>query len=399
MDSNSGSIERQVTFWSLLGPFFLLMATAVLILHASNLSALVYPPLVLLGLPLCWRFRIKGMAATLALFIAALAIRYPDITVQERFWEVGITLSYSLGIFVTAFSLEEVANLVQSLSLESKSRLENLLRLDEKLKRLRERLDQERQMLSQQVQSLEQAKEKQDSKVSGYLKLTAILKEELKQCRSREDQLLQELGGAQKQTIERVAPSQIAESDQTDRIEELENQISSLQSKLQEKEKALQSYITVADQTRKEEDHRQELTHEVNVRLETLSREKSLLEDSLKRVQKELQQKDSLERKLKEAEQEANKHIAQYRQMREQFDEKSKVLENTRKELFYLQEQQLAMEMEREEEQLYGRDEFSRGVEKYFCQLEREMQDDDKLTQSEIRALHSLIESLLASKE
>lgn len=170
-------IEGQVQFWSLLGPFLILVASAILLFKFSEHW---YLPLgVLVGLPLCVKWHTKGLVAALVTLISLFLLNYTQIDLEERYWHLGMGIAMALSFIILTLSLEEVQILVNKIQVESQSRLDNFLRLDENIKESEQLWSAEKEKLSSQVEELskELAQKKEDSHT--YQKLVYLAKDEL----------------------------------------------------------------------------------------------------------------------------------------------------------------------------------------------------------------------------
>lgn len=106
-----GRLEQKIQFWSALGPFVVVLTLFVCFIKLS--AASYYLPLAaLVGLPICWKWHLKGALAAFLLLTALLSINLPFIETSERMWFVGLGIALSIGFAVTALSLEEMRELL-----------------------------------------------------------------------------------------------------------------------------------------------------------------------------------------------------------------------------------------------------------------------------------------------
>ena len=191
MDVVGKKVENQVQFWSLLGPFFVLLAIAILLFKVS--SHWYFPLSALIGIPLCVKWKMKGMAAALCCLFLLAGITYQSLELDDRYWHVGLSLALAFSFIVLTLSWEEVQGLVSKLQLESQSRLDNFLLLDEKWKsaELEWSLEKEKTKNDMIVLSKELAGVQEDKQT--FYKLAQLAKDELIQVRGQHDLLLQDL--------------------------------------------------------------------------------------------------------------------------------------------------------------------------------------------------------------
>ncbi|MCE2982538.1 MAG: hypothetical protein LW832_03115 [Parachlamydia sp.] len=184
-------VENQVHFWALIGPFLILLSIAVLLYKLS--SHWYFPLSTLIGIPLCVKWKMKGMAAALATLFSFSFLGYQTLEVDERFWHVGMSLALAFSFIILTLSLEEVEGLIDKLQNESKSRLDNYLRLSEELKTAelewtasKERLSIQMMALSRDLSAAQEEKELQH-------KLAVLSKDELLDLRSNHEKLIEHL--------------------------------------------------------------------------------------------------------------------------------------------------------------------------------------------------------------
>jgi hypothetical protein len=174
-------VENQVHFWSLLGPFLILSSITVLLFKLS--THWYFPLSALIGIPLCIKWKAKGMVAALSLLFFMSIISYQQLALEDRYWHVGMSLAMAFSFIIFTLSLEESQEVIRNLQVESQSRLENCLRLDEKLTDLENVWTQERESLRAQIQMLTQASTKYQDEKQIFYKLAQLSKDELLQVR------------------------------------------------------------------------------------------------------------------------------------------------------------------------------------------------------------------------
>jgi len=191
VDIAGRKVESQVQFWSVLGPFFVLLSIAVLLFKAS--PHWYFPFSALIGIPLCVKWKMKGMAATLCSLFLLAGISYPQLELDERYWHVGLSLAMAFSFIVLTLSLEEVEGLVEKLQLESQSRLDNVLLLDERWKsaELAWSLEKERWGREAAVLARDLTRVQEERQI--FYKLAQLAKEELVQVKEEHARLVQDL--------------------------------------------------------------------------------------------------------------------------------------------------------------------------------------------------------------
>ena len=184
-------IETQVQFWSLLGPFLLLLSITVLLFKVS--AHWYFPVSALIGIPLCLKWKMKGMAVALCTLLLFSGIGYQNLELDDRYWHVGLSIAMAFSFIVMTLSLEEVQGLVAKLARESQSRLDNFVLLEDKLQVAEQEWAAAREKLKNEhgVLSLEATKAQEEKQV--FHKLAQLAKEELLLVRGQHEQLLQNL--------------------------------------------------------------------------------------------------------------------------------------------------------------------------------------------------------------
>lgn len=173
---------NQFRFWVIIGPMVFLSSFMIYFLNLSIPFAFI-PFAACISLFLCWRWKLIGLAASIGLLAAALFYYYPHMSPDVRFWQVGLTMSFALGCLVTALCSEETEGVLKALSVESESRLENLRRMDEKLKLQKKSAGHEFDDLKNQLIRANNLIAEREGKIIAQEEVIEILREELKALR------------------------------------------------------------------------------------------------------------------------------------------------------------------------------------------------------------------------
>lgn len=113
---NSSYPDRQwmhrVQFWAILGPFALLLSFFISLVKASPQT--IYLELAaVLGIPVCWRWKQKGLMASLAAMGVVLVCIWGQVLPGEGLWMLGYVLALALGLGVAALGFEEARSELQ----------------------------------------------------------------------------------------------------------------------------------------------------------------------------------------------------------------------------------------------------------------------------------------------
>lgn len=189
-----------VRFWALLGPVLLLVSSWLLLVRWSdNWSFIV---LSLVALPLCIQWRVEGMCISCALLGILAFSAYQDMDAEERYWHIGMSLTQALSFLILALSLDEADEMVEKILSESKSRLDNVLALQEELKNKETVWAQEKEQLTalqkQEVQEFARIRSERDT----FAKLAHLTKEEAETLHRQKELLAKECLHLQKKLLQ-----------------------------------------------------------------------------------------------------------------------------------------------------------------------------------------------------
>lgn len=176
----------QINFWALIGPLICLITFFVLYIK-NTVTPITFPLALLIGVPICWKWKLKGFAGAALFIFFALTYHYSDLPLEERFWHLGIGLSILLSLLIAALSFEEVEALIEAIKLESRSRLENLWKLDEKLQQAGDELKKKKERIREG-----------NMKLASYQKLLDRSTEEIVELRDTNQKINCELQQALK---------------------------------------------------------------------------------------------------------------------------------------------------------------------------------------------------------
>lgn len=200
----------QVKFWALIGPLISLFALFVFF-YKTSAASLYLPLLCIIGVPLCWKWKLWGFAVSAALIGGAITYHYSDIPLDDRFWQIGMGISMTISLFITTLAYEEVEAIVSSILIESRSRLENLWKVDEKQKWTEEELQKRRD----HIRELE-------IKVRSFQKLLDMSAEEMAELRRTHENVLREMKLLKTTEIENVLEQQLQKEASPQEIQTLQ---------------------------------------------------------------------------------------------------------------------------------------------------------------------------------
>ncbi len=434
-------VENQVQFWSLLGPFLMFLSIGILLFKAA--VHWYFPLSLLVGIPLCVIGKMRGMVAALSCLFFFSLFAYSSIDWEERYWHVGMALAMAFSFLVLTLSLEEVQGLVQKLHLESQSRLDNFLHLDEKWNQAEKEWGEEKDKRRAEITALTQQLDKTGEEKQTFYKLAQLAKDELLQMRGQYDLLRQELIYKKQETAnlhERMEETDMTlqrmiDSNGEKQIKELTHQLACLQGEheeleilsvlkqeecsqlkqekthlekekmgeLEAKEKILRALRQEREQFQHQLREQQLLAAGREEQVQQLNDLKWSLEQSLEGCHGELA---SLKEKKLEVSQVYPEELSSvsgntrrieemYGQLRQQFEEKSVVLDTTRRELFKVQEEILRRQKESEEKDRFAFSEEEERWQAHLLAWGRRYEQMEDFYEKERGQLSELIDSLL----
>lgn len=324
MKNVANKLDFQLEIWTFLGPALALISFFILLVKAS-LVPLALPIAALIGIPLCWRWKLKGLIASLSLLLLIVVYQDQYTATEERLWNVGLALSLALAFVVTALSFEEAGAYILTLQQEASSRLNHLLQMDDKLQEVRRGLELERDQIALQLKTKENESLERETQFQTQLKLIAVIQDELSHQHSHREKLEEELfenraklSSAEKklgmlpdissdepiavrddsalQHLNELIENQKVEiatlhkriSEMTQSNEGVQRRLDELSKDLSQEKEIREDNRRFVEQAQQEQLLQQAIQEEMNEHLETITREKQLLEQSLAKHQQSL---------------------------------------------------------------------------------------------------------------
>ena len=183
--------EGRVQFWAALGPFIIILTLLVGLLKVEPLT-LYLSLATLIGVPLCWRWGVRGLVGSLLCLGLLFAMFYSSIPHDERLWQIGVAVSVSLGLIVTTLSFEEVSASLQQLEEGSKIRLEKLLLLESRLGSTEMQWHADREEFAARLRQITEESIKSKRQADVYEKLVGSLRAEFTALNEHKERLLSE---------------------------------------------------------------------------------------------------------------------------------------------------------------------------------------------------------------
>ncbi len=337
------SLKDKVQFWAVLGPFVIIQTMFVSIVRVSPEN--FYLPLAaLIGIPICLRWKLRGGLAMAILVVVMFLATHSAGSSDDRFWQFGMVIALVLGFVVTALSFEEVDSMIKFIHLESKSRLDNLMRVDEKLREAQEQQHLDCEEFGGKIKALVKGSEGYERRIEVYEKTEETLREEIEDFYQHKEKLLEEIFKVRRSHANISADyddamvkveelQQFRTSTRDDRENGLLDALETTKKELHDRDAEI-SRLCIID-----EDKDRELLKEKQCRCqgeEQIEKLKTVLSDTIK---------EALSKK--EFSVPANGFEGMYNQLQEQFRDKSVVLDKTRADLFLYHEKVEVLERDK----------------------------------------------------
>lgn len=173
----------RLQFLGVVGPFILIMTFMCLLLRGSFKGWYLLAG-TLVGLPVCWKWRWKGFWGTVLGLFSLYLVMYSSFVGSETIWQFGALVSIILGLFVTHQGYEEIKAMMFDLEIESQSRLENLIELDDQLKRSQKDWDEAEGDYREQISEKDKMITRLSLEVDTYEHSSQIIQNELKELQA-----------------------------------------------------------------------------------------------------------------------------------------------------------------------------------------------------------------------
>ncbi len=213
--SKENSLETQIPPFALLGPFMMVVTLTTLLINPVHLQ-LSLPLIALTGISLCWKWKIQGLFASLALLTVTLFYKLFFSSPPERvFWDILSSVALGLSFSIIALCYKEIEEILGKTQQESASIIQKFSNVNEnarlledqrnqelheeiaKGKELQQKLNELERQLNEQIASSlssEQTSEKMREKMNNVSLQNESLLRELFQKRHECEKLLKELG-------------------------------------------------------------------------------------------------------------------------------------------------------------------------------------------------------------
>ena len=318
-------LENRLKFWTLLGPFFLLITS---FLSSTNLSYII-----LLGIFLCYRLKKIGFYLS-SIFLVSYSLYNHLNIIDDHLIEFAIEFSAFLGFFISGFSLLEINNFFSHFE---DQKLDEINLLKANLEKSKANLENHQLSMHESFERINCDLEKKDIEIKSLKEDKKTLEESLDEIVARKDFLLNEIESKEKQIDENnIKLDELYEKISFLKDEEFlkeenlkfQNEIESLK---KENLNLVEKIDNLNNQTSTVESNATSLV-EFQSKIELLTKENLELKDNLQKlIDIPVQEKDPNK--------EYHNLNSLYKQLKDQFEEKQRVLHKTRRDLFVAQEE------------------------------------------------------------
>lgn len=400
MYPKESAFERQVFVGPFLGPFLALLTMAVALFYYSPYQ-MELPLAGLISIYCSWKWNIRGML--IAWILLAAVVSYKVFSAEGTVvWNILLGISIALASLVTALTQKNVREHLEWKYQDFIEQQGRLAIVEAQLNSVLITVQQERNNANQIIDNLNLELKEKLEKQEVYDEYMQVARNELNHTRSENEVLHNSINDIRQKAIAYQEQWEKANEKLNDyRLNEnkyfkQEEDLKDLRHGLNAYEHQIASYREDLSRYK----HQQSLINEMGEMINTLTREKGLLENALLQLQTELEE---VNQRASTQEVEVNEHSSSelrrlegfYRQLREQFEEKSRTLDAARQELFITKEKLCAIEKEIHEKEL-GSPRIS--IEEHIKQLahaEEEFKNELDINKQEIQKLYYFIDSVL----
>jgi hypothetical protein len=320
------TFDRQLSSLALAGPFFILIVLFIILIKTS-LNYTYLPFAALIGIPLCYKWNMRGLAGALSFLILLSLYKYPDITSKERLLYLGLTISLAITLYTIALVFQEIEAFLNR-SRQEIDKLNNHIQSHETdLKTNQEEWSTQHHTLESQKTALEERLTEREAHLQLHEKTIAVIRNDLVEMSKKQEVLTTELFVKRnevrdlhvnleeaRQEIEQLLFTQDSDTNLleihnlAEKLALKEKSISDLHLQLQESSEKISSTTkqleacfqeltveqeinfdnkTLSEQALKEHMLQQSLLQETQDFFATQTREKELLETTLQKLQQE----------------------------------------------------------------------------------------------------------------
>lgn len=402
--TKESSLEKQVFIGPFLGPFFALLTMAVALFYYSP-EHMELPLAGLVGIYCSWKWRLRGAAIAWVILAAVTSFKSLSSFEPSIWWNISLSTSIALACLITALTQRNVRDHLEWKYQDSVEQQSRLAIAEARLNTILQTVNQERQEAQQIADNLRAQLMEKTTLLESQMQYIDVSRAEIIHTRSENEGLQKEIFEIRqkalrnqedletaKETLETLQGYQETSHKQEKEIRELRHTLDAFQYQIA-------SYKDDLHHARQQ----QTLIKEMGDLIETITREKSLLENTLGSLQAEievLKSKDANEciTVTEESPQELRRLEGFYRQLRDQFEEKSKTLDETRRELFCTQEKLSAIEIDFSEKELVNPQISLEEHERHLAKIEGELRQELEINQQEIKNLYDLIDTIIKNK-
>lgn len=192
MNTEKTPLLEQVGFWSLLGPFIMLVTLTILLLNPLQQNLLI-PGIALISFPLCWKWKVRGLYAAFTLIGCVLLYQLWTAPSERIFWDLLLGAAAALTFTITTLCSQEVDELISPLQEEAFVQQQNFLEANEKVQELERQIEEKLSSEKTKTELLQQKLDEMDVRLHESEEASLALREKSAAIAAQNESLLREL--------------------------------------------------------------------------------------------------------------------------------------------------------------------------------------------------------------
>ncbi|MBA2726791.1 MAG: hypothetical protein H0U49_01280 [Parachlamydiaceae bacterium] len=211
MNDRQTAIDKQIEQCVLIGP--LLMLGALLVLFLTPTRPILLTSIALIGMPICWIWRLPAAAAATITLIAILIYQYALNAGGHPLWNVGFATTIILTLWITAYCSLEAEHLFSAFQEDTSPVTSKTQIIKNELALLAKKKGEEQRVAEAKIANFELLLSNHEKQLLEQSESTANYKKQLEELQSQNLQLQQKLSeSSQEANTLRQSCTEIAES-------------------------------------------------------------------------------------------------------------------------------------------------------------------------------------------
>lgn len=185
------AIDKKIEQWIFVGP--LLMVAAFLVLLFTPIRPIAISLVAIAGLPLCWKWRLKGAALATSILAALLIYQLMFLSHPQPFWQFSMAATLTLTLWITALCSQEVEELFSSLQNSSEPATTKFQAIKNELSLLTKKKSDEQKIAEAAIVNLKTHIHAQEKQIASQAETNAEFVKQTAEIKSQFDNLQQAL--------------------------------------------------------------------------------------------------------------------------------------------------------------------------------------------------------------